>query len=167
MALTLSLDVCRFTLSPALPSSALPTSTNFWIWVMWVIYHNITDFILDHLLFNINLSSCHKVLFNLCKKYYTNKLWLFDLLIVMISNVIRYLQDSSYSNISTIFLIQQLMERLKKIVKLPHRLRPVQSSKVSPGSVSANAFLCCWTCSYGCFTLECSPRSYEKTIYFS
>lgn len=29
---------------------------------------------------------------------------------------------------------QQLMERLKRIVKLPHRLRPVQSSKVS-GSV--------------------------------
>ena len=26
---------------------------------------------------------------------------------------------------------QQLMERLKRIVKLPHRLRPVQSSKVS------------------------------------
>ncbi|CAG14038.1 unnamed protein product, partial [Tetraodon nigroviridis] len=25
--------------------------------------------------------------------------------------------------------LQQLMERLKKIVKLPHRLRPVQSSK--------------------------------------
>lgn len=38
-------------------------------------------------------------------------------------------------NLSTIFLTQQLMERLKKIVKLPHRLRPVQSSKVSPGPV--------------------------------
>lgn len=30
-----------------------------------------------------------------------------------------------------LLLTQQLMERLKRIVKLPHRLRPVQSSKVS------------------------------------
>lgn len=32
-------------------------------------------------------------------------------------------------------LTQQLMERLKRIVKLPHRLRPVQSSKVSHASL--------------------------------
>lgn len=42
-------------------------------------------------------------------------------------------------NLSTMFATQQLMERLKKIVKLPHRLRPVQSSKVSPAPVGGHA----------------------------
>uniref|UniRef100_A0A674DFG9 RING finger protein 207 n=1 Tax=Salmo trutta TaxID=8032 RepID=A0A674DFG9_SALTR len=33
--------------------------------------------------------------------------------------------------LTLIYVIQQLMERLKKIVKLPHRLRPAQSSKIN------------------------------------
>lgn len=33
---------------------------------------------------------------------------------------------------------QQLMERLKRIVKLPHRLKPVQSSKVSRNSIHSD-----------------------------
>lgn len=44
-------------------------------------------------------------------------------------------------------LTQQLMERLKRIVKLPHRLKPVQSSKVSRSSLHAgftvNTLHCC------------------------
>lgn len=39
--------------------------------------------------------------------------------------------EGSLSHIQLLLLTQQLMERLKRIVKLPHRLRPVQSSKVS------------------------------------
>uniref|UniRef100_A0A8C7QB77 RING finger protein 207 n=1 Tax=Oncorhynchus mykiss TaxID=8022 RepID=A0A8C7QB77_ONCMY len=35
------------------------------------------------------------------------------------------------AQITLIYVIQQLMERLKKIVKLPHRLRPAQSSKIN------------------------------------
>uniref|UniRef100_A0A8B9JXS8 RING finger protein 207 n=1 Tax=Astyanax mexicanus TaxID=7994 RepID=A0A8B9JXS8_ASTMX len=35
------------------------------------------------------------------------------------------------ATLMNVFLPQQLMERLKKIVKLPHRLRPAQSSKIN------------------------------------
>uniref|UniRef100_A0A672J9U4 RING finger protein 207 n=1 Tax=Salarias fasciatus TaxID=181472 RepID=A0A672J9U4_SALFA len=39
--------------------------------------------------------------------------------------------QSSLNHTRMFLLTQQLMERLKRIVKLPHRLRPVQSSKIN------------------------------------
>lgn len=61
------------------------------------------------------------------------------------------------------------MERLKKIVKLPHRLRPVQSSKVSTGSVVVNDFCYCqlWNLVPGQGHSGMAPKLYEKNIPFN
>lgn len=61
------------------------------------------------------------------------------------------------------------MERLKRIVKLPHRLWPVQSSKVSPGCVVVNLFCYCqlWNLVPGQGHSGMAPKPYEKNIPFN
>uniref|UniRef100_A0A8C4NXH0 RING finger protein 207 n=1 Tax=Dicentrarchus labrax TaxID=13489 RepID=A0A8C4NXH0_DICLA len=48
-----------------------------------------------------------------------------------ICTLFNSLQVMSLNHTLMFLLTQQLMERLKRIVKLPHRLRPVQSSKIN------------------------------------
>lgn len=82
--------------------------------------------------------------------------------------------NRSLDHTQMFLLTQQLMERLKRIVKLPHRLRPVQSSKVSMSRASCSAgkgytqnvmhcsaLISCFTCSQYGFTSLLWPLSPE------